>query len=109
MRIECPCGEFIKDAGNPSPQFADILPSQCVDDYCNTIENAVRQHNESPDVASQYAMHDTVPFFRQMCQCPQCGRIFIEDGNFHTYEFLPANTDAPTNLLARRDARGTRN
>ena len=105
MRVECPCGELIKDVGDPSASFADLLPSQCMDDYCSAIEKAVHQHSEDPDVASQWVVHDTVPFFRQMCQCPRCGRVFIEDENHRTHEFVPAAANVPRDLLSRRDAR----
>lgn len=103
MRVECPCGELIKDRGNPSARFASILPSQADDDHAMALENAFRRHQKDVDAALQWAAHDTAHFFRRICQCAKCGRIFIEDADYRTHEFVPADLQVSTNLLARYD------
>lgn len=102
MRVECRCGTLIKHYGNPCAQFADFLPSQSDDDYCEVIENAVKDHPSDPAVASGCVIDGTVRFFRRMCQCAQCGRVYIEDEDYRTHEFTPASAEAPHNLFERR-------
>src|SRR4051812_34248927 len=80
MRIECPCGTLLKHTGNPSDQFADFLPNTLTDAYCGAIESAVAEHDKG-DVAAQYAIYNTSALFQRMCQCPVCGRVFINDEN----------------------------
>jgi hypothetical protein len=80
--------------------FADLLPTENDEAYSEVIEHAIQQYEK--DVAIQYAIHNTVPFFRRMCQCPSCGRIFIEDESYRAYEFLPADPEVPKDLLSSR-------
>ena len=107
MRVECPCGTLLKHTGNPSVNFADFLPSEDGDSYCEAIEAAIQEHER--DIASQYVIDDTTGFFRSMCQCPVCGRLFVEDEKFQVCEFVPADPSVPRNLLggSRRTKRST--
>jgi hypothetical protein len=105
MLVQCPCGVIIKHHGNPSAQFADILPNQDEDAYCGAIEEAIKIHER--EVAWQYAIDNTAGLFRRMCQCQSCGRLFVENERFQVYEFIPANESIPKDLLAgRRKATG---
>jgi len=99
MCVECPCGNLIKDSGNPSTSFADFLPSVLSDDYCDVIESAIGTHESA--VASQYVIVGTTDLFRRMCQCPSCGRLFVEDENFGCHEFVPASASVPKALFMR--------
>ena len=65
------------------------------------IENAISQHSADSAIASQWIANDTAGFFRRMCQCAKCGRIFIEDEKYRVFEFVPVDKDIPSNLLAR--------
>ena len=99
MRVECPCGELLKHIGKPSRLFADLIPDIAIDEYCKVIEDTVQKHKR--DVVSQYIVYDTDRFFRRMCQCEQCGRLFIEDENYNIYEFQPVSDECPKDLLSR--------
>ncbi|MEZ5944852.1 MAG: hypothetical protein R3C18_26000 [Planctomycetaceae bacterium] len=101
MKVQCPCGELLKHLGDPSSRFADYLPSQLTDAYCELTAKAVKAHVGDADVATQYAIDATTGLFRRMCQCPKCGRLFVEDSEYRVFEFLPANTDNPNNLFER--------
>lgn len=97
MRVQCPCGTLLKHTGNPSSNFADLLPSQDTDSYCDAIETAIQKHEK--DVAAEYVIYDTTGFFRRMCQCPTCGRVFIEDERFQVFEFIPVDPEVRKDLL----------
>ncbi|GAA5509363.1 hypothetical protein Rcae01_04862 [Novipirellula caenicola] len=94
IRIECPCGHVMSDFLDNRPFKAEILPDQSTDDFCGAIENAVAAHDNT-GTAQQYAIYDTVPFFRDIWHCPECGRLTVEaaDGNY--YHFSPDNPDTP--------------
>jgi hypothetical protein len=99
MRVECPCGSLVKHTGNPSTSFADFLPSVLSDAYCEVIESAILTRER--EVAAQYVIDGTTDLFRRMCQCPSCGRIFIEDENFGCHEFVPAGDSVSRALFTR--------
>lgn len=100
MRIQCPCGMLLKHTGNPSASFADLLPNQDTDAYCEAIERAIQKHERAN--AGQYVVDDTAGLFRRMCQCPTCGRLFVEDEEFQPHEFVPADPLVRKDLLAGR-------
>lgn len=99
MRVECPCGTLLNSTGDPSDQFADFLPNTRGDANCEAIESAVAEHGKN-DIAAQYVIYHTSALFRRMCQCPVCGRVFIDDENYKAYEFVPASDSVPRDLLS---------
>ncbi len=100
MKVHCPCGAWLKDDTDMWARFADLLPLESVDDYCDTVTAAIREHSAAPDVAAQYVIDRTTGFFRRCCQCASCGRLFIEDSQFQVHEFLPAAGTTSKSLLS---------
>jgi hypothetical protein len=82
------------------PFLADFLPEQHSNAYCGAIEDAIRDHPGSPQVTAGFAIHRTERLFRQVWQCPVCGRVLIlgPDGTYHA--FLPERSDTPRDVLA---------
>jgi putative lipoic acid-binding regulatory protein len=101
MQVQCPCGFFLKHTGDPHPNFADALPDVLSDTFFDAVDTAITRHDAS--VATQYVSIAVADLFRQVCQCPSCGRIFIEDNHYQTHEFVPASTTVPKDLFNRRD------
>lgn len=102
MKLKCSCGQFLTDSAGSSPLHADTLPNCLIDLYCDTIESALVDNAEkSPDVASQFVVDRTTMFFRRMCQCPECGRVHIEDSEYQIHSFAPETTNVENALFAR--------
>ena len=99
MRIECPCGTLLTDSGALLPNFADYLPDVNNDAFLDAVENAIAGHEK--ENAAQWVVLATADFFRQMCQCPSCGRIFIEDERYKCHEFVPANASVRKDVLSK--------
>jgi hypothetical protein len=99
MRVQCPCGTLLKHTGDPNPNFADLLPDVRSEAYFDAVESALTSHEKG--VAIQYVAIAVADFFRQICQCPICGRIFIQDEHYQAHEFVPARASVPKDLLSR--------
>jgi len=102
MRVQCPCGNLLKDSGNPKPQFAEFIPSLEMDDFANMIEKAIGRNDSFS--ATMNEISKAFRFFRHMCQCEICGRLFIEDTNYECYSFEPTLPDCPKTLLDKCDS-----
>jgi len=73
-----------------------------MDEYCDEIERTVEEYPSDPGIASQYVLDRTTGLFRQMCQCPDCGRLFIEDKNYKIFMFGKTDPECPMDLLAQQ-------
>src|SRR5690606_12248823 len=104
IRVECPCGRRLSSWEDNIPFLADFLPEQHSDAYCDGIERAIREHPGSPEIATAFAIDSTVSLFRQIWQCPACGRLLIlgPDGKHHA--FLPEQSGTPRDVLAGKNA-----
>jgi hypothetical protein len=99
MRVKCPCGTLLKHTGDPNPDFADMTPNLWSEGYLDALESAIEGHE--PSVAIQWVAIAGADFSRRMCQCPSCGRLFIQDEHYQPHEFLPANESVRKDWLSR--------
>ena len=98
--VECPCGKSLSNSGGTVSFLADFLPEQRSDAYVAAIEDAVREHPGEPERAAWWAIDKTTGLFRQVWQCPTCGRLLVlgPDGKYHS--FRPEQPDTPRDVLA---------
>jgi hypothetical protein len=99
--VDCPCGYFIKNDGPGFESFlADFLPDQHSDPYCSALEAAIREHPGGTEIAVAHAIDQTVRLFRQVWQCPQCGRLLVLGPNYKYFSFTPEAPDTPRDVLS---------
>ena len=100
MRSKCPCGTELKFSGNRNPNSAALLPDVRTEEFFDAVvKSAMASHDAS--IAIQDVLFAASDFFRAMCQCPSCGRVFVEDDQFQDHEFVPASASAPKDLLSK--------
>ena len=88
MRLQCPCGAIIYDGGYPQPDKAWLVTSEALDDFLEKLEERVIHVRKFLRVID-----------RDMFQCGECGRLFIEGRNGGYCCFLPANDLVPKDLF----------
>lgn len=98
--VECPCGKHLSNWEGKPPFLADFLPEQHVDEYCGAIEDGIRENPGNPEIAAGFAIDRTVAFFRQIWQCPECGRLLVLGPDHRYYSFVPESTETPKTILA---------
>ncbi|MCE9532963.1 MAG: hypothetical protein K8T89_17835 [Planctomycetes bacterium] len=98
--VECPCGKTISNWKDNVPFLADFLPEQHADSFCGVIEDAVRDCPGPPEIVSAWAIDSSVELFRQIWQCPSCGRILVMGADRRYYSFVPESPTTPRDLLA---------
>jgi hypothetical protein len=82
------------------PFLADFLPEQHTDAYCGAIEDAIRNHPAKPEVTAAFVIDRTVNLFRQIWQCPDCGRLMVLGPDAQYHSFLPEFPDTSKNVLS---------
>lgn len=98
--VDCPCGKSLSDWADHVPFLADFLPEQHAETYCGAIEDAIRHHPGAAEITAAFAVDRTVALFRQVWQCPACGRLLVlgPEGKYHA--FVPERPDTPRDVLA---------
>jgi hypothetical protein len=98
--VDCPCGKSISSWADNVPYLADFLPEQHTDAYCAAIEDAIRQHPGDPEITASFAIDRAVGLFRQVWQCPTCGRVLVLGPDRKYHAFVPELPDTPRDVLA---------
>jgi hypothetical protein len=113
MKIFCECGNIIYDnsdaisykarfiAGQDSFDLRDKIREQIIK-LVASIECAT-SNKMDVDVLVEDAMTDVsetiFDYSRTIYQCSGCGRLFIDDNQFHTHVFIPQDGLVQKNLL----------
>ena len=75
MHFLCPCGNDIHDTTDCLSYKAGILADQDEEELWEILEKAENPHIDRMDIATEVMRL----LRRNMYQCPDCGRVFIED------------------------------
>ena len=100
MKILCHCGHVIYDQTDDLPHKAYIRPDQSSEALYEAIDRLMRRPIPV-DVLEQDAMWFPVAHprgQRTAYQCPDCGRIYISDGQ-KLHCFKPEFDDTPKTLF----------
>jgi hypothetical protein len=102
MKIGCECGFTIQDGTDNLPHKAHLLPDQEWDAFWIAIDNAIEKSGPSPKEKESACMQLRTRSFghRLMWQCPQCGRLYIDDAQNNLQCFEPASSSVPKGMLA---------
>lgn len=102
MKIPCACGFIIHDGADELPHKAHLLPDQEWGLFWTAVDNAIE--NAGPSAAEKEAACMELrrrSFGRRLLwQCPQCGRLYIDDSRHALQCFEPAAATTPRNILA---------
>ena len=116
MKIQCECGNVISDSTDYLPHKAHFVADQ---DWFDLLENiyervsnlveAVRLLQDEKAVsenvmrAIMVIRGDIGKATRLIYQCTHCGRLFVDDIQYHSQIFVPQNEAVPKNLLSSKD------
>lgn len=92
MHFLCPCGNDIHDTSDCLSYKASIIADQDEEDLWEILEKAEKPHTDKMDIAAEVMrlLH------RNMYQCPNCWRIFLENAA-DRYELVCFETAEPVN------------
>lgn len=100
MHFLCPCGNDIHDTSDCLSYKASIIADQDEEELWEILEKAEKPHNDKIDIATEVMrlLH------RNVYQCPECGRIFLEDAadRFELKCFEPAEDVGKRMLISAR-------
>lgn len=114
MKIECMCGSFIYDQTDAISYKASFVADQDYFDLLDEIERhihtlaATLRNTSAKDPAATsivnqttFNVSKTLRTFarRKIYQCTACGRLFVDDVQFASQVFVPADAEQSKNLL----------
>lgn len=89
MWIQCSCGHQIKDTDDSISYKARYISDQ---DWFGVLDN-IDSNIQSPEPNKDKLCHDNRKFLlgkvKNIYQCTDCGRLYIEDSNRELREYLP--------------------
>lgn len=105
MHFWCGCGRRISDTTDRLPYKACFLANEDEIDYCDALEQLIKDENLS---AEEKAMRAAVTLqVRYLCrciyQCPDCGRLFVDDHDYKLHSFVPEEPVDKHLLTASRE------
>lgn len=90
MKFLCPCGYCFHDNTDHLRFKAHILPDQDMEEF-----DSILQRGEQPHAGQRELYYDLMELLeRTIYQCPQCGRLFIENNNPRTFAVFTPGADA---------------
>jgi hypothetical protein len=113
MKIFCECGHIIHDNTDCINNKARFTADQDSFDLCDKIEEQIKKlvtsieyatsNKIDVDVLIEDTMTDVsdtiIDYGRTIYQCSGCGRLFIDDNQFHTHVFIPEDNSVPKDLM----------
>lgn len=91
MHFYCNCGNRITDITDFLSYKASLLADQDEEDFFNEMETYIKNKTLSQEECLD-GITLALPMYymwRDVYQCPKCGRLFIDDGSEHLYSFVP--------------------
>ncbi|WP_310425423.1 hypothetical protein [Chamaesiphon sp. VAR_48_metabat_135_sub] len=113
MKIFCECGYVIYDNSAAISYKARFTANQDSFDLCDKIEEQIKklvtniEYAASNKIDVDVLVEDTmtnvsdtiIDYSRTIYQCSGCGRLFVDDNQFHTHVFIPQDDSVPKNLM----------
>ena len=105
MHFYCPCGNRISDTTDNIPHKAHLLPDQDMISYCAALEQIVQTENLSIEEKLNQIIIEIQGHYLSRCiyQCPNCGRLFVDDTSHNLHSFLPEGLVDKYLLAASKD------
>lgn len=98
MHFYCSCGFRFSDTGDCIPYKARILADQDVKELVEILEYGEQPHSDELELFAPAC--DLIG--REIFQCPDCGRLYVEDQDYSFVPFVPSEDAAPMPDVNRR-------
>jgi hypothetical protein len=90
VKLQCPCGCLIPDVTDGVPSKAHLIADRDWDAFWEAVDAAVERSGPSAREKEAAVMRlRSLNVFRQAWQCPQCGRVLVEDPSRAVHAFAP--------------------
>ncbi len=113
MKIFCECGYVIYNNSDAISYKARFTANQDSSDLFDKIEEQIKklvtniEYTASNKIDVDVLIEDTMTdvsetisdYSRTIYQCSECGRLFIDNSQFHTHVFIPQDDSVPKNLM----------
>ena len=99
MKIICRCGNILCDNTDAIPYKGHFIADQDWFEFLDKIEAAVKSTELDKERVLNQLMSDTGKLHRTMYQCPQCGRLYVDDTERELCEFVPNKAMVDKHLL----------
>ena len=100
MKIQCPCGYLIPDSTDNLPNKAHFIADQDWDAFWEEVDAAVEKSGPSARQKEAAVMRlRSLRMFRPAWQCPDCGRILVDDPSHTARSFAPDPDDEPVRVF----------
>ena len=103
MKIECACGHRMSDGTDGLSYEAHFVPDEDWERLWLEIDSAIE--NSGPGAREKEAACmrlRSLRIFRDIWQCPSCGRLYVEDQSHALRSFVAESEEVPKCLLSRR-------
>ncbi|MGL6072671.1 MAG: hypothetical protein ACRC8S_00790 [Fimbriiglobus sp.] len=108
MKIGCHCGATIFDQTDDLPQKGHLIPDQewfAVYDEMDSLIDQIVAGNMSQEQAYHKSREIISRNAREMWQCVECGRLYIDGVDRQLYCFAPEGELVHKEILRNRSAR----
>lgn len=105
MHFYCGCGNRISDVADRLPYKAYFLADEDDGRYADAMEAAIRDESLPIDKrVDEVVIHLQVRYLsRCIFQCPECGRLWVDDNDNRLHSFLPEGPVDKQLLAASRE------
>ena len=102
MKINCECGWVISDIADFLPNKAHLIPDQDWFTLWDSIEEAIENPGSTPKERADRCMRlRQIRLFRMAWQCPECGRLFVDDQAHELQLFVPSSPETSKSIFGR--------
>lgn len=92
MHFYCKCGFRFSDAGDSIPYKARLLADQDVKELVEILEYGEQPHDDDLELFAPAC--DLIE--KSVFQCPECGRLYVEDNDYSFLQFVPCEDAEPS-------------
>ena len=105
MHFYCTCGRCIHDITDNIPYKAYLLSDEDEDRYCEAIEAVMRTEDLTMDERVNRIVISLQTRYLSRCiyQCPDCGKLFVDDNDYKLHSFVPEEPVDKQLLTAARE------
>lgn len=91
MWVQCTCGNRIKDISDGLPHKAHYISDQDWFDVLDRIDYAIESPEENREDLCREIRSFLCKKTKEMYQCTECGKLYVDDKNRELREFIPKN------------------
>lgn len=93
MKIQCPCGQLLVDAGDRLPGKSHMIPDEALFDLYDGIDNMIERLGAGKLTVDEACMKIRQLLARDMrlaWHCPACGHLYIDRQGATPLSYVPS-------------------